>query len=387
VGFLLYDIFIVMKIIKLTESYLTNIVKKVINEQSEHVKNLYKSWANKKSGNPEKAMSIMDDVIKYQKQLPKKDFASYSSYMELLGDLIKVKKSVNTEDVTKIYEDKDLLVMAANTHDASCKYGAGTKWCTTAKDTDSYWRRHNQTGTEFFWIFKNKPQSDPNHKLSYHIKLSGEPDWCNAINDCKSSKKLPEDSYPKQHPKYNDIIQKLQEYHNNRNFSEFKNVGDDLENHTQEVIQTWVEDNYDELFEDIFKGKIINTVRKEVIDNFYNQGLDYDFTPNYINNKDDEEKYNHDLMSEVSKFNPKVQIYGIDENLVEQLTWLINDLIEDPITFLGEHTPEQLIYELYDVDSVAISEVLKEYLYEEFQYQLELFIEEFNGKYYEYYYT
>ena len=189
---------------------------------------------------------------------------------------------------------------------------------------------------------------------------------------------------PKQHPKYNEIIQKLQEYHNNRNFSEFKNVGDDLENYTQQIIQTWVEDNYEELFENIFKGKIIDTVRKEVILNFNDQGLDYDFIPNYINNKDDEEKYYHDLMSEVSKFKPKAQLYGIDENLVEQLTWLINDLIEDPITFLGEHTPEQLMYELYDVDSGAISEVLKEYLYEEFQYQLGVFIEGFNRKYYEY---
>jgi lambda family phage tail tape measure protein len=49
------------RIIRLTESDLTRIVKQVIQEQSEHVKNLYKSWANKRSGNPEEALKLMDD--------------------------------------------------------------------------------------------------------------------------------------------------------------------------------------------------------------------------------------------------------------------------------------------------------------------------------------
>jgi hypothetical protein len=63
----------VEKVIRLTESDLVNIVKRVINEQSEQSKKLYASWANKKSGNPERAMYIMDDVLKLQKSLPKKD--------------------------------------------------------------------------------------------------------------------------------------------------------------------------------------------------------------------------------------------------------------------------------------------------------------------------
>jgi hypothetical protein len=213
------------RIIRLTESDLTRIVKRVIQEQSEHVKNLYKSWANKKSGNPEKALSIIDDVFKYQNKLSKKDFAQYSSYEELVGDLNRIKQAAKSEDVTKIYEDKDLLVVAANTWEASCKYGAGSKWCTTMKDTDSYWNRHNQTGTEFFWIFKNKPQKDPNHKFSYHIKDSADvPDWCNATNKC--TKDIPSNSYPKQHPKYEEIINKLQELHNSRNFEIYKSKYD-----------------------------------------------------------------------------------------------------------------------------------------------------------------
>ena len=102
-------------------------------EGIEHMQKLYKAWANKKSGNPDKAMKIMDDVIKYRKSLPKKDFAKYNSYEELKTDLDTIINKAKSKDVTKFYEDGELLVMAANTWQASCKYGSSTKWCTTAK--------------------------------------------------------------------------------------------------------------------------------------------------------------------------------------------------------------------------------------------------------------
>lgn len=206
------------RIIRLTESQLTKLVKRIITETSEHSKNLYKSWARKKSGNEEAALSIMDDVFTYLKKLPKKDFAQYSSYEELKSDLDDVmgvvKEKSKEDEFDKLYEDKDLLVIAAKTWEASCKYGAGSMWCTTAKDTSSYWRRHNTIGTEFFWIFKKIPSSDPNYKFSFHIKNAGGNDWCNAVNRCTAN--LPNDSYPKQHPMFNEIIEKLNEYHNSR---------------------------------------------------------------------------------------------------------------------------------------------------------------------------
>jgi polyhydroxyalkanoate synthesis regulator phasin len=146
----------------------------IIQEGEEHIKNLYKSWANKKSGNPEEAMKIMDDVIVNRKNLPKKDFSNYNSYEELFQDLNQIKKPKLDEDITEFYRGDikngdDLLVFAANTWESSCKYGAGSKWCTTSRTNSSDWNRHNNTGTEFFWVFRNKPQDDPNHKFSFHM--------------------------------------------------------------------------------------------------------------------------------------------------------------------------------------------------------------------------
>ena len=82
----------------------------LLKEGIEHVQNLYKSWASKKSGNFDGAMKIMNDVIKYKQSLPKKDFSKYESYEELKSDLDGVLKKQKSKDITKFYEDNDLLV-------------------------------------------------------------------------------------------------------------------------------------------------------------------------------------------------------------------------------------------------------------------------------------
>jgi hypothetical protein len=361
------------RIIRLTESDLTRIVKQVIQEQSEHVKNLYKSWANKKSGNPEKALSIIDDVFKYQNKLSKKDFAQYSSYEELVKDLDKIKQAVKSEDVTKIYEDKDLLVIAANTHEASCKYGAGSKWCTTARDDSSYWRRHNETGTEFFWIFKNKPQNDPNHKFSYHVKINGDTDWCNAVNNCMSTTRLPQDSYPKQHPRYNEIIQKLQEIHNSRDLVVNVNTQRDIE----DQIEDWIEDNYLEIESIIVNDKIVNDVKNLAIDFFLSDTV-YDFLPYEMDPDDDDEvdDFLNKLEKEINS-NFKPQVFE-SMGTISGLSWLIRNGIENPIEYLNTHTIEQVINVLNENNPNGIYEVLDEVLFAEFTQQLETFTAEFS---------
>jgi len=343
------------KIIRLTESDLTRIVKKVIEEQSEHVKNLYKSWANKKSGNPEKALSIMDDVFKYQKQLSKKDFAKYSSYEELVGDLNRIKQDTKSEDATKIYEDKDLLVLKANTHEASCKYGAGSKWCTTAKDDSSYWRRHNDTGTEFFWIFKNKPQDDPNHKFSYHVKITGEPDWCNAVNNCMSTSRLSEESYPKKHPRYNEIIEKLQEIHGARELKDPKKLRDH--------IQDWFSENYDEIEPIILDYDTITKIVNDCTIHFLDGDV-YDNLPFDIDLDDDDAtgEFISNLEKEIrTNFVPDVD--GLIFEITDGFSWLINQNFEDPIDYLNTHTPEEVINELGEMDPRGLEELINEVLY------------------------
>ena len=344
--FLNNDIFIIMKrIIRLTESDLTRIVKQVIQEQSEHVKNLYKSWANKRSGNPEEALKLMDDVFKYQKKLSKKDFAQYSSYEELRRDLVKIKSEERTTDATKIYEDNELLVLAANTWEASCKYGAGSIWCTTMKDDPSYWGRHNQTGTEFFWIFKNKPQDDPNHKFSYHIKVGkGNPDWCNAVNNCKTD--LPENSYPKQHPKYNEIIEKLQEFHNARDMKNIKQS--DSTRTVQYENRLTINELISENAPQIMRILIDNGINKTVMRNYdfaienYMDGEVFDNFPEYFEDLDDDEREQEeeDYMNDLEKHLQSKDIMTFDRNMffemIPDLSYLVYNFLLDRNILDGE---------------------------------------------------
>lgn len=345
------------KVIRLTESDLTRIVKQVIQEQSEHVKNLYKSWANKRSGNPEEALKLMDDVFKYQKKLSKKDFAQYSSYEELRRDLVKIKSEERSTDATKLYEDGELLVLAANTWEASCKYGAGSKWCTTARDSDSYWNRHNATGTEFFWIFKNKPQDDPNHKFSYHIKIGGsDPDWCNAVNNCMSTRRLPEESYPKQHPKYNEIIEKLQEFHNAR---DMKNVNQISNTQTvQFENQRTIEELINENAPQIMRLLMDNGINETIMDNYgiaiesYLDTEVYDNLPDDLYDYDDDDAI-EEYISDLEKHLQSEYMITFDRDMfyemIGDLSYLVyNFLLERNNLNAGEYLDEQ------DIDIVGV---------------------------------
>lgn len=329
------------KVITLTESQLIGVIKRVISEQSEHVKNLYKSWANKKSGNPEGALKLMDDVFKYQKQLSKKDFAQYSSYEELKKDIDRIKQESKSTDATKLYEDKDLLVLAANTWEASCKYGAGSKWCTTARDDSSFWNRHNTTGTEFFWIFKNKPQDDPDHKFSYHIKMNNKTDWCNAVNNCRSD--LPESSYPKQHPKYNEIINKLQEFHNSRDLTERFTI----EQKNKKYISDLVDDNYDNIIYELDLERIIiekfNYEYEYFVDEFL-ETYGREMVPRSLKLDDDEglSQFSEDLEDYLLSQGPELTRIDYDQ-FKDDLSYVIyNTLITKFNINTGEPIQEQI---------------------------------------------
>lgn len=58
--------------------------------------------------------------------------------------------------VDKIYEDSRWLVVVPKTYEASCHYGAGTKWCTTSKNTDSYFKTYTTNGVLFYILDKTR---------------------------------------------------------------------------------------------------------------------------------------------------------------------------------------------------------------------------------------
>jgi|LakMenE18May11ns_1017448.scaffolds.fasta_scaffold9953368_2 hypothetical protein len=98
-----------------------------------------------------------------------KDIMSYfgTGGISLMETLVKYAKQKLTKSEVKkleaniLYDSPDLLIVIPESHRASCYYGAGTKWCTTNKESDSHFRSYTRKGTLFYVIQKKEPQSNP----------------------------------------------------------------------------------------------------------------------------------------------------------------------------------------------------------------------------------
>lgn len=73
------------------------------------------------------------------------------------------KFKVESDERLKLFDNDDFLLVVPLTHTASCKYGANTKWCTSAKDEDM-WERHDALGAVAYLIVKNPELKE---KLGY----------------------------------------------------------------------------------------------------------------------------------------------------------------------------------------------------------------------------
>lgn len=115
-----------------------------------------------------------------QQRFHEKDINKYRS-LTLLEDAVEfVKEKIKEKRLEKqakkdrvvLYNDDRWTVIVPKSHAASCKYGAGTKWCITMRDNPNYWNRYNRNAMFFFIFDKTKDKSDPLYKVAYRIKGS-----------------------------------------------------------------------------------------------------------------------------------------------------------------------------------------------------------------------
>ena len=70
----------------------------------------------------------------------------------------------------KLYNDDRWLVVVPLSHDASCYYGAGTRWCTTTKNNASYYNRYKESGELYYIIDKKGDEKyDDLHKAALNF--------------------------------------------------------------------------------------------------------------------------------------------------------------------------------------------------------------------------
>jgi hypothetical protein len=122
--------------------------------------------------------NALNTFVKIGSNLPQTDLNEYKNVGQLIDTIKdyegKVRREVRkVEGGNVVYEDPRFFVVNPLTHQSSCYYGKGTKWCTAA-DTDYQFNQYNQDGKLFYILDKTKQTSDPNYKIAILQKFNGE---------------------------------------------------------------------------------------------------------------------------------------------------------------------------------------------------------------------
>lgn len=157
---------------KYTQKFGSQNVERIVNM----VEPKYLDWAGKNIDNIDfdnnygKLVAAIKEFDKISNNLPITDITQYKS-LEQLSTALEEHKNKQRRDVEKheggnvVYNDDKFYVVNPLTHEASCYYGRGTKWCTAATG-DEHFKRYNGEGKLFYVIDKTKQTSDPLYKVA-----------------------------------------------------------------------------------------------------------------------------------------------------------------------------------------------------------------------------
>lgn len=128
---------------------------------------------------------ILEKFDRYRKHLEKKDINQYETIGELADTIsdYESKKPVKVSDdeSVKLVDNEDIIVVRPLTHKSSCKYGSGTKWCTTHKDT-KYFTQYDDKGNLYYIHNKQVESDNPFYKIAAFIKYTGDEEWYDALD-------------------------------------------------------------------------------------------------------------------------------------------------------------------------------------------------------------
>jgi|Laugrespbdmm15sd_2_1035082.scaffolds.fasta_scaffold21321_2 hypothetical protein len=86
------------------------------------------------------------------------DLTKYKSFDEILTQLsladLKVETKNLENEIVKIHEDEEWLLLRPLTYLSSKKYGANTKWCTTSEGNSEYFERYSSKGVLIYCMNK-----------------------------------------------------------------------------------------------------------------------------------------------------------------------------------------------------------------------------------------
>ena len=143
----------------------------------------YVGWMAKQyiqdPGRPDHIVDVVNmfDTLVRNKRVDTTDIYQYGSLEDLETALSSVEDTTSKtqkvkdikKDVNVILDTENVFIVEPKTHEASCFYGKGTKWCTTSKETH-YWNLYYDRGSRLYYIMAKKTKK----KYAVLVSPSGE---------------------------------------------------------------------------------------------------------------------------------------------------------------------------------------------------------------------
>jgi hypothetical protein len=125
-----------------------------------------------------RAFPKLDVVMKSPKDINSYniDTLGYLTQALLMIASKREKERAAKKEAEKVFEDGDVIGIKALTHNASCYYGAGTRWCTSGQQPD-YFNKYTKDGQLYYFIDK----SNRRQKIALYVK-DGDPSVFDAAD-------------------------------------------------------------------------------------------------------------------------------------------------------------------------------------------------------------
>ena len=164
-----------------------------LNKIVEKIPQKYFEWVGKVFDNinfDENFTKLVEAIERFEKistNLPKTDITQYQNVGELINAIASYQNRVRrdakiVEGGNVVYDDGKFFIVNPLTHEASCYYGKGTKWCTAA-ESDYQFKRYNEDGKLFYILDRTKATSDPLYKVALLRKFDGDTIYYDAKDD------------------------------------------------------------------------------------------------------------------------------------------------------------------------------------------------------------
>jgi hypothetical protein len=150
----------------------------------------YLNWVGKNvdsinfDENFDKLVDAIKKFVSIGSNLPITDLYQYPNTAKLYQALAeydnKARRTVRkVEGGNVVYDDSRFFVVNPLTHESSCYYGKGTKWCTAA-EANNHFNRYNEDGKLFYVIDKSLSTNNPFYKVAILKKFDGDESYWDA---------------------------------------------------------------------------------------------------------------------------------------------------------------------------------------------------------------